>query len=841
MTRETDNKHPQQTGPRGQHDVEAFRQAMLDNLYILRGQGLQSASINDGYFSLAYTVRDYLMRRWRDTTTTHYQTNPRFVYYLSAEYLLGPQLRKNLLYTGTTDLARSSLEGVGLDYNAFLAQDIEPGLGTGGLGRLAACFLDSLATLDIPTVGYGIRYEYGIFKQKFENGWQVESPDDWLAYGCPWEYGHPDALVEVKFGGHTEWYVDSTGTPRKRWTGGKTVLGEPYMMMVPGYRTRTVNLLRLWRARASRAFDFQLFDEGDYAEAVEQKVLSENITKVLYPNDNTPQGKELRLKQQYFFVACSLRDIIRRFKIRNDDWNILPEKVVIQLNDTHPVLAIPELMRILIDELLLDWDRAWLITRKVFAYTCHTLLPEALEKWPLDLFGRLLPRHLEIISEINRRFLDQVNARFPGEPERLVRMSLIGKAPENLVRMANLACVGSFSINGVAELHSRLLRERTLRDFAEFWPEKFNNITNGVTPRRFLRLANPRLAAIINEKIGEAWLTDLEQLKNLERFAQDPDFRSSWRAVKRANKQDLADLIREALRIEVNPDSIFDVMAKRLHEYKRQHLKALHIITLYQRLKANPGVEIVPRTFIFGAKAAPGYRMAKLIIKLINNVAAVVNHDPATAGLLKVAFLPDFNVTLAQKIYPAADISEQISLAGTEASGTGNMKFALNGALTVGTLDGANVEIRDRVGPENFFLFGLTADEVFSRKEKGYRPRDYYESNPDLRRAIDAVADGAFSPNDRQLFHPLIESLLNRDEYMVLADYIPYLECQARAEQTYRDSEGWTRMSILNTARCGFFSSDRAVRQYCDEIWKVSPLPIQEGIKEVIVRPKDRA
>ena len=811
----------------GRHDAAAFRQAIVDSLYFSRGQGIQSASLNDGYVGLSYTVRDYLMHRWRETTDTQFDANPRFVYYLSAEYLLGPQLQKNMLYTNTTDLARKALADVDLDLDAFIAQDIEPGLGNGGLGRLAACYLDSLATLDIPAVGYGIRYEYGIFKQSFEDGWQVEGPDDWLAYGCPWEYRHPDDMVEVQFGGRVEWYTDSSGRKRKRWIGAEKVRGEPYHMMVPGFNTRTVNMLRLWRARATREFDFQLFDDGDYARAVEQKVRTENITKVLYPNDNTPQGKRLRLKQQYFFVACSLRDIIRRFLIRNDDWKSFPDKVVIQLNDTHPVVAIPELMRILVDEHSLAWEEAWVITERIFAYTCHTLLPEALEEWPVNIFGSLLPRHLEIVYEINRRFLEKIKTLFPDDPDRIARMSIIDETNARKIRMANLACVGTFSINGVAELHSRLIRELTLPDFAGLWPDKFKNITNGVTPRRFMRLANPRLASLISGKIGENWLTDLDQLKGLEDFVEDADFRRAWRDVKHKNKQELAVLIRQSTGIEVDPNSIFDVMAKRLHAYKRQHLKALHIITLYQRIKANPDADIVPRTFIFAAKAAPGYRRAKLIIKLINNIAEVVNSDPDLAGRLKVAFLPNFDVTLAEKIYPAADISEQISLAGKEASGTGNMKFVLNGALTTGTLDGANIEIRELVGPDNFFLFGLTTDEVFALKKSGYNPRDYYEGNSELRRALDAIVDGTFSGGDSQLFRPIIDELLERDKYMLLADYASYMECQALASQAYRDPERWTRMSILNSARSGFFSSDRAIRQYCKEIWQVEPLEVK--------------
>lgn len=808
-------------------DPATFRQALLDHLYFSHGQGLQSATRHDGYMSLAYTVRDYLMRRWRDTTNTHYRRNPRFVYYLSAEYLLGPQLRQNLLYTGTEDLARRALGEVGFDFEAFLAEDKEPGLGNGGLGRLAACYLDSLATLDIPAVGYGIRYEYGIFRQSFENGGQVESPDSWLAAGWPWEYGHPDDMVEVGFGGRTEWNTDPEGRTGKIWIPAEKVLGEPYHLMVPGFGTRTVNMLRLWRARATEEFDFGLFDEGDYVRAVHQKVLSENITKVLYPNDNTPQGRELRLRQQYFFVACSLRDIIRRFKIRNREWKQFPAKVVIQLNDTHPVLAIPELLRILVDEERLGWDRAWAITGQVFAYTCHTLLPEALEKWPTDLFGGLLPRHLEIVEEIDRRFRRRVAERFPGDSGRANRMAIIERGPRPVVRMANLACAGSFSVNGVAELHSRLLRQRTLADFAALDPDKFNNKTNGVSPRRFLRLANPRLSDLITGRIGEGWLTDLERLEELGDAAGDAGFREEWRAAKLANKRDLAGIIRDLTGVEADPEANFDVMAKRLHEYKRQHLKVLHIITLYQRILADPAAEIPPRVFVFAAKAAPGYRMAKLIIRLINGVGERINRDPAVRNRLKVAFLPNFNVALAEKIYPGADISEQISLAGMEASGTGNMKFALNGALTVGTLDGANIEIREAVGPENFFLFGFAAEEVFALRKKGYYPKHHYESNPQLKGAVDAIAAGVFSDGDRELFRPLIEELLNRDRYLVLADFASYLEAQAAAEKAWRDRERWTQMSILNTARCGFFSSDRAVREYCREIWKVSPLPVE--------------
>ena len=806
--------------------AQAFRDRCIDNLYHIHGQAFQSASLHDAYMALAYTVRDCLVERWRKTTEAHYAANPKFVYYLSAEYLLGKQLPQNLLYTNTLELAKRTLAETRLSLDQLLDLDVEPGLGNGGLGRLAACFIDSLATLDIPAVGYGIRYEFGIFKQAFLDGWQLEKPDEWLLHGNPWDFPQSDDMVAVGLGGHTEYYRDEQGLLRKRWVPRERVLGEPCTTLVPGYGTPTVNILRLWRARATEEFDFQLFDVGDYTRAVEQKVRSENISKVLYPNDVTPQGKKLRLQQQYFFVACSLRDIIRRFRLRNTDWGQFPDKVVIQLNDTHPVVAIPELMRVLVDEERLDWDQAWDITSRTIAYTCHTLLPEALEKWPVDLFGGLLPRHLEIIYEINQRFLETVRQRFPGDEARLTRMSLIEEHPQRQVRMAHLASVGSFAINGVAELQSRLLRDRTLRDFAELWPSKFQNKTNGVTPRRFLRLANPRLAELITSRIGDGWLRDLDQLARLEPYADDAEFRRVWRDVKQQNKQDLATLLRERTGVEVDSKSLFDVIVKRLHEYKRQLLKVLHIIALYHRLQADPGLDILPRTFIFGAKAAPGYVLAKRIIKLIHSVADVVNGDPIVGGRLKVAFPANFNVSLGQVIYPGADISEQISLAGKEASGTGNMKFALNGALTVGTLDGANIEILERVGGENFFLFGLSAEDVLERMARGYNPRDDYHANPELKKVVDAIAAGRFSGGDGALFRPLVDSLLERDQYLLLAEFPAYLDCCERAAQAYRDQDSWTRMSILNTARCGFFSSDRTIRQYCEQIWRAKPVPV---------------
>lgn len=807
---------------------EAFAQAFADNLYYTSGQAIYTATRHDLYTALSHTVRDYMMFNWQKNVDAYFRQNPKFVYYLSAEYLIGQQLEKNLHYTGTYHFARETMRQHNIDLADLSRLDIEPGLGNGGLGRLSACFMDSLATLNIPAVGYGIRYEYGIFRQSFRDGWQVESPDEWLYYGNPWEFPQPDDMVEVGFGGYTETDNDSEGNYRVRWIPAQTIMGQPYHTLVPGYRTKTVNMLRLWGARATREFDLQLFDVGDYTRAVEQKTSSENVTKVLYPNDNTPQGKELRLKQQYFFVACSLNNIIKRFMIKNAEWEELPAVAVIHLNDSHPVIAIAELMRLLVDLYALPWERAWDITTRTFAATQHTLLPEALETWPVWLMERVLPRHLEIIYEINHRFLDDVRMTYPNDPERASRLSIIEEGPEKQVRMANLACVGSYSVNGVAELQSELLRTKVFPDFAEMMPEKFGNKTNGITPRRFIQLANPILADLITEKIGAGWLSDLEELRGLEAYVDDPAFRQAWRSMKMANKVQLADYIESVLGLSVNTESMFDVMVKRLHEYKRQLLKTLHIVHLYQKLKTESATALQPVTFVFGAKAAPGYHMAKLIIKLINSVAEVVNRDPVSADILRVVFVPNFNVTAGQLIYPAADISEQISLAGKEASGTGNMKFALNGALTIGTLDGANIEIRDRVGAENFFLFGLTTEEVYAAKAGGYHPWHYYETNDDLRMAIDWIANGQFSGGDTGLFRPIIDSLLHHDEYMLCADFASYLECQEATMGAFADSESWTTMSILNAARSGFFSSDRTIAEYNRDIWRASPLELDE-------------
>jgi glycogen phosphorylase len=804
--------------------IEDFRQDLLSNLYYQRGTTIESASLADAYHTVAVTVRDRLIDRYARTAAAHYAANPRFVYYLSAEYMLGRQLRQNLLYTRTEQWIRELLADTGLTLPELDNLDAEPGLGNGGLGRLAACVLDSLATLDIPAVGYGIRYEFGIFKQVFEGGAQVERPDDWTFYGNPWEFPAPDDRQVVGFYGTTEPVGD--GGLRKRWIPGETVRGEPSHMLVPGYGTETVNIIRLWQARASReSFDLGRFSAGRYGEAVEDIVRSENISKVLYPDDSTELGRELRLKQQYFLVSCSLRDIIRRFRFRNEDWEALPEKVVIQLNDTHPVLAIPELMRLLVDEHGMDWDQAWSITRRTFAYTCHTLLPEALESWPVGLVQRLLPRHMEIIYLINHFFLDEVQARYPGDLAAVRDLSLIEEEPERRVRMAHLAVVGSSAVNGVAELHSKLLATTTFRGFAGLWPDRFHNVTNGVTPRRFLRLANLPLSQLITDALGDdGWLTDLDRLAGLAALVDDPGLRERWRAVKLLNKQELADHAAGSAGVAIDPDALCDVMVKRFHEYKRQILKLLHVVTLVNRIRA--GTPGQPRTVVFGGKAAPGYHAVKHIMRLVNAVAATVNRDPDLSRYLRVAFIPDYNVTRAELIVPAADLSEQISLAGKEASGTGNMKLALNGAVTIGTLDGANIEIRERVGAQNFFLFGLDAAQAAALRGSDYAPRAYYDSDPDLRAAIDAIASGTFSGGDRNAFTPVLDSILGRDEYLALADYRSYVDCQDAVEEAWRDPERWTTMSILNTARCGYFSSDRTVGDYCRDIWRVGPVRV---------------
>jgi starch phosphorylase len=809
--------------PRTGTSPDALAQAILDNLYFIRGCPPELATQNDWYIAVACTVRDRLLDNWIKTIK-HLKEDVKAVSYLSAEFLLGPQLGNNLINLGIWEQIKEGASRHGLRLEDLLAQEAEPGLGNGGLGRLAACYLDSLATLDVPAIGYGIRYEFGIFDQEIRDGWQVEVSDKWLEKGNPWEICRPEITYRVGWRGFSETYTDARGHQRRRWLPGQMVRGVAYDYPVPGYRNKITGLLRLWKAEAVKSFDFADFNVGDYYGAVDEKVVSETVTKVLYPNDEPAVGKMLRLGQQYFFVSCSLQDMIRIHLLRGKDVGNFNESFAIQLNDTHPAIAVAELMRLLVDEYFLPWEQAWEITCKIMSYTNHTLLPEALETWPLGFFGQYLPRHLEIIYEINQRFLDEVRLKFPLDEDKVRRLSLIDETGGKSVRMANLACVGSHSINGVAELHTELLKQTVLKDFYDLWPEKFVNVTNGVTPRRFLALSNPGLSRLITEKIGPGWVKDLEQLRRLEEFAEDQEFQRDWLRVKLANKQALAAIIEEQTGVVVNPASLFDIQVKRIHEYKRQHLNVLHIITLFNRLKRHPEQQITPRTFIFGGKAAPGYFMAKLIIKLINSVAEVVNKDPELRDRLKVVFFPNFNVKNGQLIYPAADLSEQISTAGKEASGTGNMKFAMNGALTIGTLDGANVEIREEAGPENFFLFGLTAEEVQSLKAGGYSPHQYYHDQPELKEALDLVGSGFFSHGNRELFKPLVDSLLYRDDYLLLADYRSYVDRQDDVDHIFRDERRWTRMSILNTARMGKFSSDRAILEYCEKVWRVRPI-----------------
>lgn len=806
---------------------ETLKSAFLDNLFYIQGVNRSDATNYDYYVALSYTIRDRLLHRFLKTTDTYKKNRTKIVCYLSAEFLMGRHLGNNLVNLDIYQQMEAVLNDLGLDLEEILEQEPDPGLGNGGLGRLAACFLDSLASLEIPAVGYGIRYEFGIFYQLIRDGWQAEIPDNWLRFGNPWELPRPDETVEVKLGGYTQTYNDSRGQSRVSWIPDRTVVAIPHDTPVPGYKTNTVNPLRLWKAEASEAFNFEAFNAGNYDRAVEEKINSETISKVLYPNDNTPAGKELRLAQQYFFVSASLQDLVRLHLRNNSSLDNFHERFAIQLNDTHPAIAVAELMRLLVDEHGMEWNHAWDITQKTFSYTNHTLMPEALEKWSVNLMQKLLPRHMEIIYHINHLFLENVRSWYHDNQQLINQVSLIEEGEEKKVRMANLACVGSHAINGVAALHTQLLKQDTLQAFAFMWPEKFINKTNGVTPRRWILLSNPLLSKLVTSKIGDGWLKDLNQMRQIEKFINDAEFCRQWREIKKANKQRLAEYIFKKLGIEVDTNSIFDVLVKRIHEYKRQHLMVLHIIDLYNRIKRNPDTDIHPRTFIFGGKAAPGYFMAKLIIKLINSVAEVVNSDPDVRGRLKVVFLPNFNVSLGQKIYPAADLSEQISTAGKEASGTGNMKFAMNGALTIGTLDGANIEIREEAGEENFFLFGLTAEEVYRRKAEGYKPYHYYEQNQELREVIDRIKDGTFSHGNTELFKPIVDHLLSDDTYMLLADFHSYIECQKQVAITYRDQEKWTKMSILNSARMGKFSSDRTIKEYCDEIWKVSPVKIK--------------
>lgn len=805
----------------------ALKQAVIDHLRYSIGHPTAVATSHDYYRSLSLAVRDRMQHRWVNTTQTYFDLSRKVACYLSAEYLMGPHLGNNLVNLNIEQEARAALAELGQDLDVILACEEEPGLGNGGLGRLAACYLDSLATLQRPAIGYGIRYEFGIFDQEIRDGWQAEITDKWLHSGNPWEIAKPEIAYYVNWGGHTEQYCDEQGRFRVRWVPYRVVKGTAYDTPIQGYGVNTCNTLRLWSAEAVESFDFQAFNTGDYYQAVEGKMVSETVTKVLYPNDEPEIGKRLRLGQQYFFVSCSLQDILRILDLAGAPVENFAERFAVQLNDTHPSIGVAELMRLLVDERQLDWDTAWAITVQTFGYTNHTLLPEALETWPLPMFAEFLPRHLEIIYEINSRFLDEVRTRFPGDEARVIRMSLIGEEGEKSVRMAHLATVGSHAINGVAALHSDLLKASVLKDFYEMWPERFSNKTNGVTPRRFLALSNPGMRTLLNETLGEQWLTDLGHLRQLETKVDDAAFRQKWRVVKMANKKRLADYIRAHTGIELDPNWLFDIQVKRIHEYKRQHLNVLHIITLYKRLKENPGLAIAPRAFIFGGKAAPGYFMAKRIIKLINAVAETVNADPDVNTRMKVAFVPNFNVQNAQLIYPAADLSEQISTAGKEASGTGNMKFMLNGALTIGTLDGANVEIREEVGAENFYLFGLTVEEVERIKREGYHPADYVTSHAELRAVLELIGGGHFSRGEPGVFRSVVDNLTCSDPFLVLADYAAYIACQEQVSAAWQDEENWTRMSILNTARSGKFSSDRAISEYCGEIWNIQPVTVK--------------
>ena len=806
---------------------EDFAQSFLENLKYRLVKEPATATDYDRFLSLAYAIRDRLVENWMATQKTYREKKVKRVYYFSLEFLIGRTLGNSVINLQVEDNVSKALEGLGLTLEEIREVEIDAGLGNGGLGRLAACFLDSLATLEVPAYGYGIRYDYGIFRQKIVRGYQVEEPDEWLSLENPWEKARPEYTYRIKFGGHVAQRTNRSGKMVFDWVDTEDVLAMAYDTPVPGFGNKTVNNLRLWSAKATEEFDLEFFNKGDYFAATSKKTGTESISKVLYPNDTSAEGRELRLKQQYFFVSASIQDILRRFKREHADLPELPDFASIQLNDTHPTIAIPEMMRVLMDLEGLEWEPAWEITTALFAYTNHTLLPEALEKWPLGLFGRLFPRHVQIIQEINARFLREVANKYPGDTDRLRRMSLFEEGHDPQLRMAYLAIVGSHSVNGVSALHTDLLKSAVVPDFHDFYPRRFNNKTNGITQRRWLRKCNPGLASLITSRIGDKWITDLSQLKKLEKWAEDRVFQKEWQEVKKQSKEKLAALIASEQRLAVDPQSLFDVQVKRIHEYKRQLLNALHVIALYRRIKENPKASFTPRTVFFGGKAAPGYAIAKLIIKFINSIGEVVNQDPQIKGKLMAVFLPNYRVSLAEKVIPAADLSEQISTAGKEASGTGNMKFALNGALTIGTLDGANVEIGEEVGQDNIFIFGLKAGEVAQVKREGYQPREYYERSPELKGVLDLIASGFFSPENPGLFRPIYDSLMNHDEYLLLADFDAYLECQDKVSKLYEDPQSWTQKAILNVARMGKFSSDRTIREYCDEIWMVKPVKIQ--------------
>ena len=799
-------------------DAEAFRKAFTDHIHHTLARSNYTVTDHEKFLAVAYAVRDRLVDRWIKTQNTYYEKDVKRVYYLSLEFLIGRTLGNSVLNLDVESAVTEALDEIGMTLEELREQEVDAGLGNGGLGRLAACFLDSMATLELPATGMGIRYEYGMFSQKIVNGEQEEQPDNWLRLPNPWEIARPANAIKVPFYGYVVSWMDETGRLRNRWETKDYVMALPYDTPIPGYKNNTVNNLRLWSAKSADDFGLSYFNNGDYIAAVQDMELSETISKVLYPNDASMNGKELRLKQQYFLCSASLQDIIKRFKkLHNNDWKLFPEKVAIQLNDTHPAISIAEMMRILLDIENLEWDEAWDIVTHTFAYTNHTLMPEALEKWPVSLFEKLLPRHLQIIYEINARFLRMVSMQWPGDNARLARMSLIEEGGCKMVRMAYLSIVGSFAVNGVAALHSDLLKTTLFKDFYELWPEKFNNKTNGVTPRRWVRKANPAMSELISSKIGESWVKDLDDLKKLEKFAKDAAFQKEFMAVKKQNKERLAKYLKATQGVEVDTNTFFDVQVKRIHEYKRQLLNILHAIHLYIQVK--DGKEIMPRTIMIGGKSAPGYWMAKQIIRLANAVASIIDADPACKGKLKMVFLENYRVSFAEKIIPAADLSEQISTAGTEASGTGNMKFALNGALTIGTLDGANVEMKEEVGDDNIFIFGLTVEEVTDLLAKGYRPRDFYEKDDDLRRVIDLINSGFFSPDHPETFKHIAEKLLSHDPYMLCADFRSYVDMQKKVAEAYQDKKHWAEMAILNVARMGKFSSDRTIKQYADEIW----------------------
>ncbi|BBI99435.1 alpha-1,4 glucan phosphorylase [Ferrigenium kumadai] len=815
-------KHPGSAAPE-------LKQSLVEHLTYVVGKDVLTATDRDWFFTAAYVARDRLTGRWMETMQNYYARDAKRVYYFSMEFLMGRTLVNNLLNLGFEQEYREVLAELGVNWDKVRKIEDDAGLGNGGLGRLAACFLDSLATLDLPGYGYGIRYEYGMFRQRIENGRQVEHPDNWLRYGNPWEFPRAEVLYQVKFHGHVVKYSDEHGVERSHWVATDDVMAMAYDTPIPGYGTHTVNNMRLWAAKATRDFDLRYFNEGNYIKAVEDKNESENLSKVLYPDDTTAMGRELRLKQQYFFVCASLQDVLRRYEKFHDDFDALPDKVAIQLNDTHPSIAIAELMRILVDVRHLEWDKAWNLTTRTFAYTNHTLMPEALESWPVAMFENILPRHLQIIYEINQRFLQDVMHRYPGDPAMLRRMSLIDEDGGKSVRMAHLAIVGSHKVNGVARIHTELMKQTIFADFDRFYPGKIVNMTNGITPRRWLNQANPLLAELISSRIGDDWKKDLDQLKRLIPLADDAAFRAEFAAVKRANKERLARSLKHQLGFEADPDSLFDMQIKRIHEYKRQLLNLLHVVTLYNRIRHDPDADHVPRTVIFGGKAAPGYFMAKLTIKLINDVADIVNNDPHVADRLKVVFVPNYDVSTAEELIPAADLSEQISTAGTEASGTGNMKLAMNGALTIGTLDGANIEIRDAVGEDNIFIFGLTAEDVTRVRTAGYRPWDYCQANVELREVLDMIGSGYFSADDPDRFKPVVDTLLRYGDYfLLLADYASYIDSQKQVENAYRDQGQWMKKAILNVANMGRFSSDRTVMQYADEIWDVRQMASPE-------------